>query len=126
MQKLWYGICSLELKIFLRKDGLHVAELDHGSLGIWLIIASFTINGSLLNGEVIEETKPYFTHKGAEEIVTSMEEEIDLYAARFAVFADKVWRKEYLKEPSVTTSCASSSIGQTSTEIGASVSMKSN
>jgi MoaA/NifB/PqqE/SkfB family radical SAM enzyme len=76
--------------------------------------------------EVIEEAKPYFTHKGAEEIVTSMKEEIDSYAARFATLADKVWREEYLKEPSVTTSCASSSIGQTSTEIGASMSMKWN
>jgi hypothetical protein len=61
--------------------------------------------------EVIEETKPYFTHKGAEEIVTKMREEIDAYAARFGVFADKVWREEYLKQPSVTTSCASSNIG---------------
>ena len=61
--------------------------------------------------EVIEESKPYFTHKGAEEIVSQMKEEIDAYAARYAVFADKVWREEYLKQPSVTTSCASSSIG---------------
>ena len=76
--------------------------------------------------EVIEEAKPYFTHKGAEEIVTSMKEEIDAYAARFATFADKVWREEYLKQPSFTTSCASSSIGQAPMEIGASMSMKSN
>jgi len=68
--------------------------------------------------EIIEKTKPYFTHKGAEEIVTSMKEEMDVYAARFGTFADKVWREEYLKQPSVTTSCASSSIG-------ASMSMKS-
>jgi MoaA/NifB/PqqE/SkfB family radical SAM enzyme len=61
--------------------------------------------------EIIEKTKPYFTHKGAEEIVTKMKEEIDQYAARFGAFADKVWREEYLKQPSVTTSCASSSIG---------------
>jgi MoaA/NifB/PqqE/SkfB family radical SAM enzyme len=61
--------------------------------------------------EVIAEAKPYFTHKGAEEIVTTMKEEIDAYAARFATFADRVWREEYLNEPSVTTSCASSSIG---------------
>lgn len=76
--------------------------------------------------EVIEEAKPYFTHKGAEEIVTSMKEEIDAYAARFATFADKVWREEYLKQPSFTTSCASSSIGQAPMEIEASMSMKSN
>jgi hypothetical protein len=61
--------------------------------------------------EVIEEAKPYFTHKGAEEIVTTMKGELDAYAARFATFADRVWREEYLKEPSVSTSCASSSIG---------------
>jgi hypothetical protein len=61
--------------------------------------------------EIIEKTKPYFTHKGAEEIVTSMKEEMDTYAARFGAFADKVWREEYLKQPIVTTSCASSSIG---------------
>jgi hypothetical protein len=40
-----------------------------------------------------------------------MKEEMDAYAARFAVYADKVWREEYLKQPSVTASCASSSIG---------------
>lgn len=61
--------------------------------------------------EVIEESKPYFTHPGAEEIVTQMKEEIDQYASRYAVFADKIWREEYLKQPIVTTSCASSSIG---------------
>ena len=36
---------------------------------------------------------------------------MDAYAARFAVYADKIWREEYLKQPSVTTSCASSSMG---------------
>jgi predicted pyridoxine 5'-phosphate oxidase superfamily flavin-nucleotide-binding protein len=61
--------------------------------------------------EIIEETRPYFTHNGAEEIVTKMKEEIDRYAARFGVLADKVWREEYLKEPGVTARCASSSIG---------------
>jgi hypothetical protein len=40
-----------------------------------------------------------------------MKEELDAYAARFGVFADKVWREEYLKQTSVTTSWASSSIG---------------
>jgi hypothetical protein len=66
--------------------------------------------------EIINETKPYFTHKGAEEIVTKMKEEIDAYAARFGAFADKVWKEEYLKHPSVTTtSCASSSIGASMT-----------
>jgi predicted oxidoreductase (fatty acid repression mutant protein) len=68
--------------------------------------------------EIIAETHPYFTHPGAEEVVTKMKDEMDAYAARFGAFADKVWREEYLKQPSVTTSCASSSIG-------ASMSMKS-
>ncbi len=61
--------------------------------------------------EIIEEAHPYFTHPGAEEVVTTMKKEMDAYAARFGVFADKVWREEYLKQPSITTSCASSSIG---------------
>ena len=68
--------------------------------------------------EIIEETKPYFTHKGAEEIVTQMKDDLDAYAARFGVFADRVWKEEYLQQPSVSTSCASSSVG-------ASMSMKS-
>jgi MoaA/NifB/PqqE/SkfB family radical SAM enzyme len=68
--------------------------------------------------KIIENTKPYFTHKGAEEVVTKMKEELDAYAARFGVLADKVWKEEYLRESGVTTSCASSSVG-------ASMSMKS-
>jgi len=61
--------------------------------------------------EIIEETKPYFTHNGAEEIVTKMKEDLDLYAVRFGVLADKVWREEYFKESGITARCASSSIG---------------
>jgi hypothetical protein len=61
--------------------------------------------------EIIEETHPYFTHPGAEEVVTTMKEKMDAYAGRWGVFADKVWKEEYLKQPTVTTSCASSSIG---------------
>lgn len=61
--------------------------------------------------EIIEETHPYFTHPGAEEVVTTMKGQMNAYAARFGVFADKVWREEYLKQPSFTTGCASSSIG---------------
>jgi len=76
--------------------------------------------------EVIEETKPYFTHKGAEEIVTRMKGEMDAYAARFAVLADKVWREEYLKPPSAITSCASTSVAPSTGEIGIAMSMKSN
>jgi hypothetical protein len=68
--------------------------------------------------EIIEKTKPYFTHKGAEEVVTRMKDELDAYAARFGVLADKVWKEEYLREPSTTTSCTLSSVG-------ASMSMKS-
>ena len=40
-----------------------------------------------------------------------MKGELDAYAAQFGVFADKVWKEEYLNEPDVTTSCASSNIG---------------
>jgi len=40
-----------------------------------------------------------------------MKEEMDAYAARFGVFADKVWREEYAKQSIVTTRCASSRIG---------------
>jgi MoaA/NifB/PqqE/SkfB family radical SAM enzyme len=63
--------------------------------------------------KIIAETKPYFTHKGAEEVVTKMKDDLDQYATQFGVFADRVWREEYLKQPSITTSCASSSIGTT-------------
>lgn len=60
--------------------------------------------------EVIEETRPYFTHPGAEEVVTRMKDELDAYAARFAQLADRVWREEYLKQPTPTTQCASTSL----------------
>ena len=40
--------------------------------------------------EIIGETKPYFTHHGAEEIVTKMKGDLDRYAAQFGVLADKV------------------------------------
>ena len=61
--------------------------------------------------EVIAETKPYFTHKGAEEIVTRMKDEIDAYAARFGILADKIWREEYLNERNVSPECASLAFG---------------
>jgi len=48
--------------------------------------------------ELIEETKPYFTHPGAEEIYTKKSHEMDAYAERFAQFADHVWQNEYTKE----------------------------
>jgi MoaA/NifB/PqqE/SkfB family radical SAM enzyme len=68
--------------------------------------------------EVIAESKPYFTHHGAEEIVTRMKDDIDAYAARYGVFADKIWREEYLNEPIVPRGYASSAVGS-------SISMKS-
>lgn len=83
------------------------------------------IDNSHIYRKIIEETKPYFTHKGAEEIVTQMKEELDAYAARFGFFADKIWREEYLKQPSVTTSCASSSTCPPTGRIGVSMAMKS-
>jgi len=46
--------------------------------------------------ELIEETKPYFTHPGAEEIYTTKSQEMDAYAKRFGELADQVWQNEYL------------------------------
>ncbi len=48
--------------------------------------------------EVIEESGAYFTHPGAEEVVTDMAKEMDEYAARFGEFADEVWKEEYLNQ----------------------------
>jgi len=47
--------------------------------------------------ELIDETKPYFTHPGAEEIYTTKSQEMDAYAESFAQFADRVWQDEYIK-----------------------------
>jgi hypothetical protein len=47
--------------------------------------------------QVIEETKPYFTHPGAEEIYTKKSREMDAYAERFGQFADRIWQNEYIK-----------------------------
>lgn len=46
--------------------------------------------------EVIEESGAYFTHPGAEEIVTDMAKDMDAYATKFGVFAEKVWQEEYV------------------------------
>ena len=46
--------------------------------------------------EVIEESGAYFTHPGAEEVVTDMARDMDEYAARFGTLAEKVWQEEYL------------------------------
>ncbi len=54
--------------------------------------------------ELIEETKPRFTHPGAEEIYTQKNREMDAYAERFAKLADRVWQNEYMKgqaEPTI-------------------------
>jgi MoaA/NifB/PqqE/SkfB family radical SAM enzyme len=54
--------------------------------------------------ELIEETKPFFTHPGAEEIYTTKSQEMDVYAERFGELADRVWQNEYLNgkaEPEV-------------------------
>jgi MoaA/NifB/PqqE/SkfB family radical SAM enzyme len=48
--------------------------------------------------EVIEESGAYFTHPGAEEIVTDMAMDMDQYAARFGVLAERVWQDEYLNQ----------------------------
>lgn len=61
--------------------------------------------------EVVEETRPYFTHEGADEVVTKLKDDLDAYAARFGAYADRVWREEYLGEVRTPTSCPSSSIG---------------
>ena len=47
--------------------------------------------------ELIKETKPYFTHPGAEEIYTIKSHEMDVYARNFARLADGVWEGEYLR-----------------------------
>jgi len=47
---------------------------------------------------IIKETRPYFTHPGAEEIFTTRATEMDEYARRFAPLADRVWQEEYLSD----------------------------
>ena len=47
--------------------------------------------------ELIQETKPHFTHPGAEEIYTTKSHEMDVYASTFAKLADSVWQTEYMK-----------------------------
>lgn len=48
--------------------------------------------------ELIDETRPYFTHPGAEEIYTLMSQEMEAYARNFAKLADRVWHDEYINE----------------------------
>ncbi len=59
--------------------------------------------------DVIAETNPYFTHKGAEEIVTKMKDGIDAYAGRYGAFADGIWKEEYRKAP-VVARCVPSNV----------------
>ena len=53
--------------------------------------------------EVVEESGAYFTHPGAEEVVTDMANELDEYAAKFGDLADHVWQEEYLSRQQVAT-----------------------
>ncbi len=46
--------------------------------------------------EVIQESHPYFTHNGADEIYTERKGEMDRYAKTFGKLADEVWEKEYV------------------------------
>jgi MoaA/NifB/PqqE/SkfB family radical SAM enzyme len=46
--------------------------------------------------EVMEECGAYFTHPGAEEVVTDMAKDMDEYAAKFGNYADKIWQEEYV------------------------------
>lgn len=48
--------------------------------------------------EIISDTKPYFTHPGADEIFTVRAEEMDRYAEKYASLADRVWEEEYLND----------------------------
>jgi len=57
--------------------------------------------------EVIEKTRPRFTHPGAEEIYTVHAEKMDEYAACWGRLADRIWQEEYAKENNETESVAS-------------------
>ena len=48
--------------------------------------------------EIISNTRPYYTHPGAEEIFTVKAEEMDAYAERYAKLANRVWQEEYLND----------------------------
>lgn len=45
--------------------------------------------------EVIQKTKPRFTHPGAEEIYTVYRDEMDAYAEKWGRLADRIWIQEY-------------------------------
>jgi len=46
--------------------------------------------------DIVAETGAYPTHDGAETIVTSLAKELDDYADKYKVIADKAWKEEYL------------------------------
>ena len=46
--------------------------------------------------DVINKNSPAFTHPGAEEIYTVRSGEMDCYAQRFGLLAERVWAEEYL------------------------------
>lgn len=48
--------------------------------------------------DIIRNTKPYYTHPGAEEIFTNKAAELDEYAERYAGIADRIWQEEYLND----------------------------
>jgi MoaA/NifB/PqqE/SkfB family radical SAM enzyme len=54
-------------------------------------------NPHVLRG-IIRETKPYYTHPGAEEIFTKKAADMDAYAERYGALADQIWQKEYLND----------------------------
>ncbi len=54
-------------------------------------------NPHVLRG-IIKETKPYYTHPGAEEIFTKKAADMDTYAKRYGAFADQIWQEEYLND----------------------------
>lgn len=54
------------------------------------------IDNPEIAGEIIQETKPRFTHPGAEEIYTLRAAELDAYAQRYADFIAPVWQRGYL------------------------------
>jgi MoaA/NifB/PqqE/SkfB family radical SAM enzyme len=45
--------------------------------------------------DVIKNTPARFTHPGADEIYTKYKDQLDAYAERWAMLADKIWIKEY-------------------------------
>ena len=51
--------------------------------------------------DIVAETGAYPTHDGAETIITSLAKDLDDYADKYKVIADKAWEEEYLPKESV-------------------------